>query len=77
MMLAVKGIIQGNAVVIEDEDIKKYEGKDVIVTILDYPYKKQQKEKKVDLRKYMGRGEKMFQSDAQEYIKELRDDERI
>ena len=73
MMLAVKGIIQGNAVVIEDEDIKKYEGKDVIVTILDYPYKKQ----KVDLRKYMGRGEKMFQSDAQEYIKELRDDERI
>ena len=42
MMLAVKGIIQGNAVVIEDEDIKKYEGKDVIVTILDYPYKKQQ-----------------------------------
>ena len=77
MMLAVKGIIQGNAVVIEDEDIKKYEGKDVIVTILDYPYKKLHKEKKVDLRKYMGRGEKMFQSDAQEYIKELRDDERI
>ena len=29
MMLAVKGIIQGNAVVIEDEDIKKYEGKDL------------------------------------------------
>lgn len=76
-MLAVKGIIQGNTVVIEDEDIKKYEGKDVIVTILDYPYKKQYKEKKVDLRKYMGRGEKMFQSDAQEYIKGLRDDERI
>lgn len=60
MMLAVKGIIQGNAVVIEDEDIKKYEGKDVIVTILDYPYKKQHKEKEVDLRKYMWRGEKMF-----------------
>lgn len=75
-MLAVKGIIQGNTVVIEDEDIKKYEGKDVIVTILDYPYKKQHKENKVDLRKYMGRGEKMFQSDAQEYVKELRDDER-
>lgn len=40
-------------------------------------YKKQHKEKKVDLRKYMGRGEKMFQSDAQEYIKEIRDNDRV
>lgn len=74
-MLAVKGIIQGNTVVIEDEDIRRYDGKDVIVTILDYPYKKQQK--KVDLKKYMGRGEKLFQSDAQEYIREMRDNDRI
>lgn len=74
-MLAVKGIIQGDTVVIEDEDIKRYDGKDVIVTILDYPYKKQQK--KVDLKKYMGRGEKLFQSDAQEHIREMRDNDRI
>ncbi len=75
-MLAVGGIIQGNTVVIEDEDIRDYEGRDVIVTILDYPYKKQKK-KKVDLKKYMGRGEKLFQSDAQEYIREMRDNDRI
>lgn len=47
----------------------------VIVTILDYLYERQKRKKKVDLRKYMGRGEKMFQSDAQKYIKGLRDDE--
>ncbi len=73
-MLAVKGTIQGNTVVIEEEDIKKYDGKDVIVTILDYPYKQ---EKKVDLKKYMGRGEKLFHSDAQEYIREMRDYDRL
>lgn len=74
-MLAVKGIIQGNTVVIEDEDIKKYDGKDVIVTILDFPYREQTQ--KVDLKKYMGRGEKLFQSDAQEYIREMRDNDRL
>ncbi|XCP84829.1 hypothetical protein ABXS75_17620 [Roseburia hominis] len=74
-MLAVKGTIQGNVVVIEDGDIRNYEGKDVIVTILDYPYKEQRK--KVDLTKYVGRGEKLFQSDAQESIREMRDNDRI
>lgn len=65
-MLAVKGTIQGNTVVIKDEDIKKYDGKDVIVTILDFQFEQQKKQ--VDLKKYMGRGEKLFQSDAQEAI---------
>ncbi len=74
-MIAVKGIIQGNTVVIEDEEIKKYDGKDAIVTILDYQSKSQAK--KIDLKKYMGRGEKLFPSDAQEYIREMRDNDRI
>ena len=43
-MLAVKGRIQGNTVVIKDEDIKKYDGKDVIVTILDFQYERQKKQ---------------------------------
>lgn len=34
-------------------------------------------EKKIDLKKYMGRGEKMFHADAQDYIKEMRDNDRI
>ena len=37
-MLALKGIIQGNTVIVEGEDIRAYEGNDVIVTILDFPY---------------------------------------
>ena len=28
---------------------------------------------KIDLKKYMGRGEKMFHTDAQEYIREMRE----
>ena len=74
-MLAVKGTIQGNTVVIKDEDIKKYDGKDVIVTILDFQFEQQKKQ--VDLKKYMGMGEKLFQSDAQEAIRELRDYDRL
>ncbi len=74
-MLAVKGTIQGNTVVIKDEDIKKYDGKDVIVTILDFQFEQQKKQ--VDLKKYMDRGEKLFQSDAQEAIRELRDYDRL
>ena len=31
----------------------------------------------VDLKKYMGRGEKMFHYDAQEYVKELRANDRL
>ena len=74
MLAAVKGVIQGNTVIIED-DIREYDGAEVVVTLLDYPYKKE--EKKVDLKKYMGRGEKLFHLDAQEMIKELRADERL
>lgn len=34
-------------------------------------------EEKINLKKYIGRGEKMFQADAQDYIKEMRSDERL
>ena len=40
MLAAVKGIVQGNTVVIEDDDIREYEGTEVVVTLLDYPQKK-------------------------------------
>ena len=79
-MLAFRGTIQGNTVIVEEEDIKYFEGEVVILSILDYPFGGRVEglvEKKIDLSKYMGRGEKMFQSDAQEYIKEMRDNDRI
>jgi len=73
-MLAVKGIIQGNTVVVEDENLEKYNGKDVIVTILDYPYR-QRKQEKISLDKFViatERGE-----NADEYVKELRENDRL
>lgn len=57
-----------------DEDIELAVGQEVIVTILE---RHEKTKKQIDLKKYMGRGEKMFHSDAQDYIKELRDGDRI
>ena len=73
MLAAVKGYYNGSHIVI-NEDINLNTGQEVIVTILDT---QTPSGKKVDLKKYMGRGEKMFQTDAQNYIKELRDSDRI
>lgn len=42
-MLAVKGIIKGNTVIVDGDDIRDYDGKDVIVTILDYPLRQLQR----------------------------------
>ena len=57
-----------------EEDVKMDAGQEVIITILDA---KKRTSKKVDLRRYMGKGPKMFQGDAQEYVKELRDNDRV
>lgn len=43
MLAAVKGIIKGNTVLIEDDDIRKFDGSEVVVTVLNYPNKKQVK----------------------------------
>lgn len=73
MLAAVKGYYNGSHIVI-NEDIGLSAGQEVIVTILDT---QSVPEKKIDLKKYMGRGEKMFHSDAQDYIREMRDNDRI
>lgn len=36
MLAAVKGIIRGNTVVIEDDDIRAYDGSEVVVTLLEH-----------------------------------------
>ncbi|MCM1086762.1 MAG: hypothetical protein NC419_01310 [Muribaculaceae bacterium] len=73
MLAAVKGYYNGNHIVI-NEDINLNTGQEVIVTILDMP---SDPDKKIDLEKYMGRGEKMFHTDAQDYIRGMRDSDRI
>lgn len=73
MMAAVKGHYDGTQIIM-DESVNLREGQEVIVMILDL--EKKDKEK-IDLKKYMGRGEKMFQTDAQDYVKGMRVDDRI
>lgn len=73
MLAAVKGYYNGSHIVI-NEEISLNKGQEVIVTILDT---QSMPEKKIDLKKYMGRGEKMFHADAQDYIREMRDSDRI
>ena len=73
MLASVKGYYNGSHIVI-NEDISLSTGQEVIVTILDT---QNVPDKKIDLKKYRGRGEKMFHADAQEYIREMRDNDRI
>lgn len=73
MLAAVKGYYNGKQIVM-NEDVKLADGQEVIVTILEMQNKAK---KTIDLKKYMGRGEKMFQTDAQDYIKELRGSDRV
>lgn len=73
MLAAVKGYYNGSHIVI-NEDVSLNAGQEVIVTILD---SQSIPEKKIDLKKYMGRGEKMFHTDAQDYVREMRDSDRI
>lgn len=73
-MLAVKGIIQGNTVVVDGDDIRNYDGKDVIVTILDYPLKQLQRGK-LNLDRFVKPSERG--KNADEYIKELRTNDRV
>jgi hypothetical protein len=57
-----------------DEQIPLYYGQRVIITVLEH---KQQKKSKIDLKKYAGRGAKMFSEDIDEYVEGLRSNDRI
>ena len=73
MLTAVEGYYNGSQIVM-NEGVTLRKGQRVIVTILD-PLA-EETGKGIDIAKYMGRGEKMFNRDAGEYIKELRSDDR-
>lgn len=72
MLAAVNGYYNGDSIVLE-ENVSLTKGQKVIVTILDTTQKKE----KIDLERYIGRGKKMFHSDAQDYVRELRDNDRL
>ena len=74
MLAAVKGIIQGNTVVIADDDIREYDGAEVVVTLLDNPQKKEKKAF-VDWDSFALPSERGKNVDG--YMKEMRENDRL
>lgn len=74
MLAAVKGIVHGNTVIIPDEDMRKYDGAEVIVTLLDTPHKKSEKPL-IDWDSYTVASP--ISKNVEEYMKEMRDDDRM
>jgi len=75
-VIAVKGYVSGNTVIAESS-ISGYSGQNVIITILDSSVKNETNYNNIDLSKYRGRGAKMFNYDAQDYISKMRADDRF
>lgn len=74
MLAAVKGIVQGNTVIIEEDDIREYDGTEVIVTLLDHP-KKTTKKAFVDWDSFVIPSERGKNVD--EYMREMRENDRL
>lgn len=74
MLAAVKGIVQGNTVIIEDDDIREYDGAEAVITLLDYPQKKAKKAP-IDWDSFVIPSERGKNVD--EYMKEMRESDRL
>ena len=70
-MTSVKGSYDGFHIV-PDEKITLKTGQQAIITVSDLPEPPVPATESLDLSRYMGRGEKMFHMDAQEYVTKLR-----
>lgn len=74
MLAAVKGVVRGNTIVIENEDLRPYDGTEVVVTLLDTPIQKKQK-KAVDWDSFVIPSERG--KNVEEYMREMRDNDRL
>ena len=74
MLAAVKGIVQSNTVVIKDDDIREYDGAEVIGTLLNYPPKKEKKPP-VDWDSFVISSERGKNVDK--YMREMREKDRL
>lgn len=77
-MTAVKGYVRGNAVVAEDEALRIYDGKNVTVTVIGQsePYYDIES-LETQLNSIRIKAGASWGEDATEYIRKLRDDERV
>ena len=71
MLTAIEGYYDGSRIVLTGNHALQ-KGQKVVVTaeVVDTHEKKS-----IDLSVFMGRGKKMFEGDAAEYVKELREDD--
>lgn len=74
MLEAVKGIVRGNTVVIEDESIMGYEGTEVVVTFLNSPKGKKEKPP-IDWDRFVMPSERG--KDVDGYMREMRENDRL
>ncbi|RKI36015.1 hypothetical protein D7V96_26310 [bacterium D16-59] len=74
MLAAVKGVIKDNMVIVENEDLKDYNGIEVVVTLLGHPRKQGQK-KEIDWDGFVIPSERGQNVDG--YMKEMRENDRI
>jgi hypothetical protein len=70
MLAAVKGVVQGNTVIVKDDDIREYDGAEVIVTLLNHPAVKKEKVS-VDWDSFVISSERGKNVD--EYMREMRE----
>ena len=73
MLAAVRGIVHGNTVVIEDENIKDYDGAEAVVTLLSYPQKRNKVQ--IDWDSLVLPSERG--KDVDGYMKEMRENDRL
>ena len=76
MMTSIRGHFNGSHI-IPDEEITLAAGQRVIITVLNAAGGEASAAEGFDLSRYMGRGEKMFHTDAQDYVTELRSNDRV
>ena len=74
MLAAVKGIVQGNTVVIEDDDIREYDGAVLVGILWDYP---QMNVRKVPVYWDSFAIPSERGKNVDEYMREMREDDRL
>lgn len=74
MLTAVRGKIQGNTVVVENEDLRPYEGTEVVITLLETPGSQKPK-KAIDWDSFSIPSERG--KDVDGYMREMRENDRL
>lgn len=73
-MLSVAGVVKGDAVVLENDSVRNYDGKNIILTILDGRYSERKKDT-VDWDSFVIPSERG--KNVEGYMKEMRENDRL